>query len=169
MNFNPFNYKFNIPVINSKLIHLFVLATTLTRQLLESKRIQHTLNVYSKIMQPDIWAQWVRAKVDIFKEETITKSQDFMNTVNIKYNKIISSSTNGKLQSYITSVHDDIVAMFAKSSKSGNKRKPQASFDTRDDDKRPNRELPSFLTYFRDLSQTKYKLGGSKKYEDNTY
>ena len=28
--------------------------------------IQHVLNVYSKIVQPELWAQWVRNKTDDF-------------------------------------------------------------------------------------------------------
>ena len=53
-------YKFNIPSINSKLINLFMLATTNTRALLDAEKIQHTINVYSKIKQPEVWVQWVR-------------------------------------------------------------------------------------------------------------
>jgi len=56
LEFNPFNDGFNIPTINRKLIHLFVLATTQHHTLEQSERIQHTLNVYSKIPQPEIWA-----------------------------------------------------------------------------------------------------------------
>ena len=89
MNFNPANYDYNVPVVNSKLIHFFVFTTTSTRQLLESELIQHVFNAYINILQPEIWAQWVRAKGEAFEEGTITKSQDFMNTATIKYNKII--------------------------------------------------------------------------------
>ena len=65
LNFNPVDHGFNIPILNSKLFHLFVLATTSTRTLLDSERIQHTLNVYGKILQPEVWAQWVWAKVGL--------------------------------------------------------------------------------------------------------
>ena len=51
--FDPSEYKFNIPLLNGKLIHLFVLATTQPRTLLASERIQHTINVYTKILQPE--------------------------------------------------------------------------------------------------------------------
>ena len=57
VNFNPADYVYNVPVINSKFIHLFVLITTSTRQLLESELIQHVLNAYGKILQLEIWAQ----------------------------------------------------------------------------------------------------------------
>jgi len=36
--------------------------------MLPSERINHTLNVYSKILQPEIWVQWARNKVDQFEE-----------------------------------------------------------------------------------------------------
>ena len=39
LDFNPFDWEFNIPVINGKLIHLFTLATTQSRALDESERI----------------------------------------------------------------------------------------------------------------------------------
>ena len=67
LNFNPLDHGYNIPILNSKPLHLFVLATTSTRKLLDSERIQHVLNVYSKIKQPEVWAQWVRARIDDFK------------------------------------------------------------------------------------------------------
>ena len=88
LDFNPFDWEFSIPVINGKLIHLFTLATTRSRALDESERIQHTLNVYSKILQPEMWGQWVRKKIDSFEEGGITVCQDFMNPATMKYNKI---------------------------------------------------------------------------------
>ena len=51
-SFNPFDHAFDIPAINTKLTHLFVLATTKTCTLDDLERIQHTLNVYGKILQP---------------------------------------------------------------------------------------------------------------------
>ena len=51
LNFNPLNCQLNILTINSKLIHLFILATTSTRILLDSNIIQHNLNVYGKILE----------------------------------------------------------------------------------------------------------------------
>ena len=53
LNFDPSEYKFNIPLLNGKLINLFVLATIQTRTLLPSERLQHTINVYAKILQPE--------------------------------------------------------------------------------------------------------------------
>lgn len=75
LEFNPFDHKFNITTINTKLMNLFVLSTTHHRALDESKKIQHTLNVYSKIIQPETWTQWVRNKVDSFEEGTILVCQ----------------------------------------------------------------------------------------------
>ena len=53
LHFNPFDYDFNISVVNSKLLNLFILATTTTREILEGKRLQHTFHVYEKIVQPE--------------------------------------------------------------------------------------------------------------------
>ena len=52
INFNPINYCFNIPLINIKLVHLFVLATTATRRLLYSEYIQYILTFYGKFFSP---------------------------------------------------------------------------------------------------------------------
>ena len=84
LNFDPSEYKFNIPLLNGKLIHLFVLATTQTRTLLASERIQHTINIYAKILQPEDWEQWVRNKV--FEDGNIDNCQYFMNSTVLKYN-----------------------------------------------------------------------------------
>ena len=72
LEFNPFDHAFDVPTINTKLINLFTLATTQHRTLDDSERIQHTLNVHSKILQPEVWAQWVRFMIDSFEEGTIT-------------------------------------------------------------------------------------------------
>ena len=47
--FNPAEFKLSIPTADSKLINLFMLATTNTRTLLDAEKIQHMINVYNKI------------------------------------------------------------------------------------------------------------------------
>lgn len=111
LTFNPHDYKFNIPVINNKLQHYFVLSTTSTRTLLDSEKIQHLLTVYGKILQPETWAQWVRNQVDAFEEGKITEVQSFMNKAVIKYNKIVCVS--GQFSGSITTVQEDIISMIA--------------------------------------------------------
>ena len=127
LEFNPFDWDFNIPTINGKLIHLFTLATTQSRALDESERIQHTLNVYSKILQPEMWAQWVRNKIDSFEEGGITVCQDFMNTATMKYNKI--ACTTSGFKGSVHTVHDDIVAMMAKSQPSKKRKQIEEEID----------------------------------------
>ena len=168
LSFNDItNFEYNTPVINSKLIHLFVLATNSTRQLLESERIQHILNAYGKILQPEVWAQWFRAKIDAFEEGTIKKSQDFMNTATIKYNKIIGK--DGKFSGSMTCVQDDIVSIFAIRSK---KRKATSPSKTLNEERKPhsdNRDLFLFFTHYQDKDSKKYKLRDSKDYNGNTH
>ena len=60
-------------------MHVFNLATIQYHTLDELERIQHTLNIYFRILQPEVWAQWVQNKVDAFEDETIVQYQDFMN------------------------------------------------------------------------------------------
>lgn len=57
VTFNPHDYEYNIPVINSKLNHYFVLSITSTHTFLSSENIQHLLIVYGKILQPETWTQ----------------------------------------------------------------------------------------------------------------
>jgi len=57
LNFPPSDHQFNIPTINSKLFHLYILSTTSSRTLDDSERISHTINAYKKIVQPESWAQ----------------------------------------------------------------------------------------------------------------
>ena len=76
LHFNPFDFQFNILVMNSKLIYLFVLATTASCSLLDPERIQHTLNAYINVLQPEPWAQWVRSKIYSFEDEKFTVYQD---------------------------------------------------------------------------------------------
>ena len=153
LDFDPSDFKFNIPVINGKLIHLFVLATTQTRSLLPSERIQHTMNVYSKVLQPEAWAQWVRNKIDSFEIGTIVDCQDFMNSAVMKYNQIVGR--DGDFGGSITTVQADIVAMFAKD---GNKRKTREDVDT-DNNKRIRHQPPPFLTHFKILPEHNIRWG----------
>ena len=122
LSFNLFDCKFHIPTINTKLINLFGLATTRTRVLDDSERIQHTLNVYSKILQPEVWAQWVRSKIDSFEDGNITVCQDFMNSAAVKYAKI--NGMKGGFKGSVHTVHNDIIALLATKNRTS-KRKRQ--------------------------------------------
>ena len=85
-----------------KLTNLFLLAAISSRTLGEAEYIQHTPNVYAKILQPELWAQWVREKMDLFDEGKLTVCQDFMNLAVLKCNKIIAK--HRKFKGSITSI-----------------------------------------------------------------
>ena len=51
LEFDPASYNFNISAVNTKINHLFVLATTSQRQLGELEKIQHTITAYARIKQ----------------------------------------------------------------------------------------------------------------------
>ena len=61
-------------------MNLFTLATTQHLNLDNLERIHHTLNLYSKILQPEVWAQWIRNKVEAFEDGNVNNCQDFMNS-----------------------------------------------------------------------------------------
>ena len=169
LNFDPSSYDFNITTVNSKLCSLFTLATSSTRSLKDSERIQHTLTAYSKIIQPDTWARWVGNKLDSFEEGSITKCQDLMNMATIKYNKIINVS--GKFNGSTKTIQEDIVAMLAH--KHPGKRRQITDQDKsgeRDDNpKPPRRDSPPFLTHFQSADKVKYKLGDKKDHNGTTF
>jgi hypothetical protein len=175
LEFDPCDHHFNIPTINTKLNHLFILATTREQQLLDSKRIQHAITVYSSIKQPKPWAQWMRIQVDKFDDGLITVCQDFMNSATLKYNKITASK--GGFQGSVSTVQEDIVAM---ASAAAIKRKispPAASGRNKaptPDGKREfvNKKLSPFVKHFRSSPAndvTVYKVGDSKTWNNTTW
>lgn len=175
LEFDPSAHAFNIPTINTKLIHLFVLATTRDRILQESEKLQHTLHVYSRIQQPELWAQWVRNQVDAFDDGLITVCQAFMNSAVIKFNKITGSSEGGFRGSSST-VQDDIVAMVA----AAKRKRPSPSTppsgskppQDKDDSTSSPPKLPPFVRHFKtsaDDKAKKYALGDTKTWNKLTW
>ena len=169
LEFNPLELKFNIPKINTKLSELFVLATTQTRKLDDQERIQHTLNTYSKILQPEIWAQWVRNHVNSFEEGKITVCQDLMNTATIKYNKICNIN-DGQFKGSVHSVQEDVLALFATKRLKSKRKREDEDNDGDQVKKVYKREVPDFTTHTKDAATGKpYKIGDSKMFNGKTF
>ena len=171
-----------MPNINTELISLFTLATTQNRTLDQSKRIQHTLNAYSKILQPELWAQWIRNQVEKFDAGNITNCQTFMNEAVLKYNKIISET--GKFSGSQTTVQEDIIAMFSKHSNQASQHSKNAKRKTEDTNvdedsttkigrySRTNNGSPPFLKDTESMIngvKTKCKLGNTRMWKNKTY
>ena len=172
LEFDPAVHEFRIPIINTKLNHLFVLATTQHRSLDESERVQHTLTVYGRIQQPEAWAQWVRNQIDRFDENLITNCQSFMNSAVIKYTKISSLTTDGFKGSSNT-LQEDIVAMVASAKR---KRAAPANVhrDSPSDTSTDSRKStsPPFLRHFKTSAASDakpYVVGHSKVHDGTTY
>ena len=170
LSFNPFDCKFHIPTINTKLINLFSLATTRTRILDDSERIQHTLNAYSKILQPEVWAQWVRNKIDSFEDGNITVCQDFMNSAAIKYAKI--GGMKGGFKGSVHTVHDDIVALLATKNQSSKRKRQEDEVEVNDTKLKKDKkdDAPPFIKHFKCGTTGKlYEVGDTKDFKGNTY
>ena len=180
--FNPANSDFQIPNINTELISLFTLATTQNRTLDQSEQIQHTLNAYSKILQPELWAQWIRNQVEKFDAGSITNCQTFMNEAVLKYNKIISET--GKFSGSQTTVQEDIIAMFSKHSNQPPQHSKNAKRKTEDTNidedstkkigkySKTNNGVPPFLKETESVIngvKTKFKLGNTRIWKNKTY
>jgi hypothetical protein len=174
LQFDPAFHQFKVPTINKTLNHLFVLATTGTRTLDDPERIQHTLTVYQRIRQPEIWAQWVRNQIDAFEQGSITLSQSFMNTAVIKYNKICMDSPEHAFPGSASTLQEDIVAMVAST-----KRKVPPKPDTRVkkttgavDNASASAKQPPFIKHFKSSpgpDATKFKVGDSKPWNNQTW
>ena len=169
---NPFDYDFNISAINTKLMQLFVLCTTQHRILDDNERIQHTLNVYSKIKQPEVWAQWTMNKIDAFDDNQITVCQDFMNTAVVKFNKI--NATDKGFKGSVHTVQEDIVALIAtKTPKKSTKKKGKSTIEEGDDEEPPKKKFskgtPPWIKHFKDSDGNKYKIGDTKEFKGKTF
>jgi hypothetical protein len=167
---DPVDFKFNITAINTKLTHYFILASSGSRPLSESEKLQHTLSTYAKIKQPDSWAQWTRAKIDAFDENNLTTSQKLMNDATLKHLKIVSE--DGTFRGRSTTVSEDVVAMLAthktKSASGTAKSTSGASKSTSDTE----RKLPPFSTYWKAPDSeggAKYKVGDTQMFEGRKY
>ena len=88
LHFDLAQYDFKIPIINTKLSQLFVLATTRECQLSQEEGVQHALAVYSRIKQPEEWAQWVCNQVEEFENGNINNCQDFLNSAAVRFARI---------------------------------------------------------------------------------
>jgi hypothetical protein len=178
ITYEPAKDDFKISDINKNLNYLFVLARTPTRPLDEPEKILHTLTVYSKIRQPEQWAQWTRNQVDKFEEGSILVCQSFMNQAVVKYNKITYELKGFSGSSH--TIQEDIVAMVTsavnkrkqpKDSSSTTASKSTPKSDT--DDTTPRRQkLPPFAKHFAVSSAAdakKYKVGDSKEWNQHTW
>ena len=172
LEFDPASCEFNIASVNTKLNHLFILATTSQRQLDDLEKIQHTITAYSRIKQPEQWASWVRIQVDRFEEGTITNCQAFMNSAAIKYVKI--SSANSTFAGSSTSIQEDIVAMV---SASVAKRKSPPAGSLKTASSKPSASTatakqPPFLKHYKSSSAAdavNYKVGDTRDFDGQTY
>ena len=172
LDFDPAEHNFKIATVNTKLNHLFVLATTPHRRLEDLERISHTLNAYARIKQPETWAQWVRNQVDEYDRGRITNSQDFMNQAIIKYNKIDGNSEGG-FKGSSTTLQEDIVAMIATTSKrKRTTEKQQETNPNSANDKKLERKNPPFAKFTK-VNNTPdsplFKVGDTKSWNDKTW
>ena len=173
LDFDPAAHEFKIATVNTKLNHLFVLATTPHRRLEDLERISHTLNAYSRIKQPETWAQWVRNQVDDYDRGNIANCQDFMNQAVIKYNKIDGISEDG-FKGSSTTLQEDIVAMMATSSKR-KRTTDNTNSNTKGDatERKPKeRKLPPFAKFTK-VNNTPdsplFKVGDTKEWDNQTW
>ena len=169
LSFNPLDLKFDIPKINIRLNQLFVLATTEHRALQENERIQHIINVYRKILQPETWAQWVRNQMDQFQSGNLTVCQDFMNTAAIKYQTIIDEEESFK--GSIHTVQEDIVALLSSTNKNNNNKRHLDDDDSSVNPlgKKIKKNEPDFLRHWRSAEGKKYVIGDEKEFDGKIF
>ena len=173
LEFDPANHGFNITAINTKLNHLFVLATTVQRTLGEPELIQHTLMAHAHIKKPEEWVQWVRLQIDCFEEGLIPNVQSFMNTASLKYVKI-SENRYSSFGGSSTTISEDIVSMMAAVS---NKRNPPPTSKKKiaiSDEPNPKyaKTLRPFVRHFKSTAASdaaKFKVGSTKEWKGDIW
>ena len=171
LDFNPAEHEFKIATINTKLNHLFVLATTPHRRLENMERISHILNVYARIQQPESWAQWVCNRIDDYDQRLITNAQDFMNQAVIKYNKIDGNTPEG-FKGSSTTIQEDIIAMMAPTAKRKRTTTSEKQKDTQQTTSTTERKLPPFAKFTKVTNTpdaTLFKVGDSKTWNNQTW
>ena len=172
LEFSPEVHNYHIPTINTKLLHLFVLATTPHRQVGQPERIQHTVTVYGRIQQPQSWATWVSHQIDRIEEGAITNHQDFMNAAALKYAKI--HAKEGGFHASTNTIQEDIVAMMAKAKRSRNNA-PRGGGPDKDgtaNDTATESKRPPFLKHYKvseEANAKKFKVGDTKVWNGVTY
>jgi len=180
MAFDPAQFKYEIPRINTTLLHLFVMASSPGRPLAEPERIQYILTTYIKIRQPESWASWVRTQTERVEDGTsLITSQTLLNKAVLKYNKIKSTESN--FNGSTSSIQEDIVAMFAKKASPKASKAPNKDTDSKstDDSKKPNNNAdkpdhpqPPFVKHYKSSPEPdapKFKLGDKKEWKGSTY
>ena len=99
LNFNPKEYNYHIPNINTQSNHPFVLATTSTRIVSPEESLQKIITSYTCVLQPESWSQWVRNQIDDIEDGKISNPKDFMNQEYLKFYKICNTETGFKCSS----------------------------------------------------------------------
>ena len=149
-----------------------MLATTRSRKLDHSKRIQHTLNVYGKILQPEPWAQWAQNRSDDFENDVIKDCQTLMNAAILKFNKIVSDS--GKFNGSTSTIQEDIIAMFSKQQRTRGTKRERNDDENDGQRTKPKVELkrPPFIKHTHEMKdgiKTDYKVGDEKVFKEKKF
>ena len=169
--FDPADHKFNVPVINTKLSHLFVLAATHDQELSDQVKLQHLLTTYAKIKQPEQWAQWVCVQVDNFDSGNLANPQAFMNDASVKYAKISASSGAG-FQGSATSLQEDIVAMLASAKKRKTAPSSSSASDGGSSSAGDSKSYLPFVKHFKKSAAADaepYHIGDTKTWNGETW
>ena len=136
-------------------------------------KVQHIINVYKKIKQPEIWAQWIRNQVNLFKEGSITMCQRLINKALVIYNRIISDVEHRDVfHSSINTLQQDIVVILAKAKATKVKqkvllKKPPCNYINDNASSKPQ-DLPQSVKWFKSPTaqgSVEYKVGDTKEYK----
>jgi len=164
MKLDPADYDFVIPDVNKALCNLVLLSSTPQRPIPEQEQVNHAINAYKRIKQPEMWAHWVREQMNDYLRNRITSIQPFL-----KYNQI-KSEQDGQFNAASTTIQEDIVAMFAaKTAKKGTKRKSDVKAEQ---EAQPEPKKPPFLRHFKHSTAPDaplYQVGDSKEWDGVTY
>jgi hypothetical protein len=181
MEFDPTEFQFNIPVINTQLNELFIMAATVQRPLDEYARVEYILQVYDRIKRPEQWVQWVQTQFNLIRSGVgIHNSQAFMNTATITYSEI-TQRQQGKFNGSTVTMQgeiENIVALIAKKNTRSTTATAAAvaggsnSDSSEDSTTRQRAPKPPFSRHFKHSKEpgaTPYNNGDTKVWNGTTY
>jgi hypothetical protein len=179
IDFAPGYYNFSTPQINTRLNHLFLLATTRNNPVTPTQRLLHTLTAYCCILQPNKWARWISEIRKQFDNHGTRPPFPYCSTNNlmqaaiIKYNKIVNES-QGNFHGSSISLRDDIIAQVVAKRKAPPAKAAAATGSSSSESDEPDakKKLPPFIRHWKaskEPDSTKYKLGDTKVWSGETW
>ena len=112
-NYCPSTKNFVIPDIFEDIAKSFIIIAS-SRSLLDTDKITYALSIIKKIKQPTPFARFTERKEDEYDAGSLLNYNSFSQEVLLQYKKIKTDDPEHKFRGSLSTVHEDIVAMYTK-------------------------------------------------------